>query len=82
MIIALLAGLGIATATQIITKAITLSGSSGILALPNYLYITTHVYKRRKIGKKWRTKYVNYFYLDSARTQKIGEWTYSERFGK
>lgn len=81
-IVLLLPELGIAAATKVIITAIAKTGVAGVALLPNYLYITTDVYKRRKIGRKWSTKYVNYFYLDAARTQKIGEWTYATRFGK
>lgn len=66
----------IPAAVSIITAAM----AAGAATLPNYLYVTSDVYTSRSVGKIY-TRYENKYYLDSARTQYVGSWTFSKRWG-
>lgn len=79
-ITAVTAYVNLPTAISIITTAISAAGASGVNALPDYLYVTSKVYNSRSAGKIY-TKYENKYYLNSARTQHIGDWTFSKRWG-
>lgn len=49
-------------------------------ALPDYLYVTSKVYRSKTSGKIY-TRYENKYYLNSARTKYVGSWTFSKRLG-
>ncbi len=61
-------------------KIITAAIAAGSTTLPNYLYVTSDVYSSRSVGKIF-TRYENKYYLDSARTQYVGSWSFSKRWG-
>lgn len=67
-------------AVKIITSAIAAGSAAGVQALPDYLYVTSDVYQTHSVGKIY-TRYENKYYLDSARTQYVGSWTFSKRWG-
>jgi hypothetical protein len=66
------------TAVQIITAAISGGGLAGVSSLPDYLYVTSDVYRTRGCGKIY-TRYENKYYLDSDRTEYVGKWTFRKR---
>lgn len=71
------------TATAIIKAALKIIGSGVVAAvsmLPNYLYVTSEVYKKKSVGKTYY-RYYNDFYLDANRTEHIGQWTFRHRAG-
>lgn len=67
-------------ATKIIVSAIAGGAGSGVTALPDYLYVTSKVYRSKTSGKIY-TRYENKYYLNSARTKYVGSWTFSKRLG-
>ena len=69
-----------AVATKIVIAAIAGAGGGGVGSLPNYLYVTTDIYSSQLAGKRYR-RYENRYYLDRARTQCVGSWTFSKRWG-
>ena len=75
-----------ATASAIIKAAIKLVSigaagvAAGVAALPNYLYVTSEVYRSQSVGKIYY-RYYNDYFLDADRTQLIGEWTFRHRAG-
>lgn len=77
-IVAAVAYINMAVATKIIISAISAGGGAGVASLPDYLYVTSNVYRTHSTGKIY-TRYENDYYLDSERTQYIGSWSFSER---
>lgn len=65
-------------ATQIVIAAIAAGGSQGVASLPNYLYVTSKVYRTKSSGKIY-TRYENKYYLDASRSKYVGSWTFSQR---
>ena len=80
--IAIAAGaiVSLSIATKIIVSAIAGGAGSGVTALPDYLYVTSKVYRSKTSGKIY-TRYENKYYLNSARTKYVGSWTFSKRLG-
>lgn len=71
------------TATAIIKAAIKIVGAgvgAGVALLPNYLYVTSEVYVKKSVGKTYY-RYYNDYFLDSDRTELVGEWTFRHRAG-
>lgn len=73
--------IGISVAVKIITSAISAGIGGGVQSLPNYLYVVSNVYTSRATGKIY-TRYENRYYLDSARSQYVGFWIFSKRWGR
>lgn len=71
-------GIGLSAAAVLITQAIAAGAGTGVQQLPDYIYETRKVY-RTKSNNKMYTRYEGKFYLNSARTQYIGAFTYSRR---
>lgn len=69
---------GISLVGKKVTIAIAAGGGAGVASLPDYLYVTSNVYRTHSTGKIY-TRYENDYYLDSERTQYIGSWSFSER---
>lgn len=65
-------------AAQIIIAAIATGGGRGVEALPNYLYVTSKVYRTKSSGKIY-TRYENKYYLNASRSEYVGSWTFSQR---
>ena len=78
-IVAVTPYVGISVAAKIITTAIVTGTGGGVASLPNYLYVTSNVYKTKSSVGKYYTRYENTYYLDSKRTQRVGNWTFSKR---
>lgn len=76
-IVAVTPYVSLSIATKIIVSAI---AGSGVTALPDYLYVTSRVYRSKTSGKIY-TRYENKYYLNSARTKYVGSWTFSKRLG-
>lgn len=79
-IVAATAYISLPVAVKIITSAIAAGAGAGVTSLPDYLYVTSDVYTSHSVGKIY-TRYENKYYLDSARTQYVGLWTFSKRWG-
>ena len=71
---------GISLVGKKVTIAIAGGAGSGVTALPDYLYVTSKVYRSKTSGKIY-TRYENKYYLNSARTKYVGSWTFSKRLG-
>ena len=80
-IVAVTAYVSLPVAVKIITAAIAAGTGNGVNNLPNYLYVTSDIYRTHSVGKIY-TRYVNKYYLDAARTQYFGTWTFSKRAGR
>ena len=80
VIVAATPAMPFAVATKIVIAAIAGAGGHGVSTLPNYLYVTTDIYSSQVAGKRYR-RYENRYYLDRARTQCVGSWTFSKRWG-
>ena len=80
VIVAATPAMPFAVATKIVIAAIAGAGGHGVSTLPNYLYVTTDIYSSQVAGKRYR-RYENRYYLDRARTQYVGSWTFSKRWG-
>ena len=72
---------------SLLGKRFTIAAAAGAIAarasvasLPDYLYVTSDVYTSHSVGKIY-TRYENKYYLDSARTQYVGSWSFSKRWG-
>lgn len=78
-IVAVTPYVGISVAAKIITTAIVTGTGGGVASLPNYLYVTSNVYRTKSSVGKYYTRYENTYYLDSKRTQRVGSWTFSKR---
>ena len=78
-IVAATAYISLPVAVKIITSAIAAGAGAGVASLPDYLYVTSDVYTSHSVGKIY-TRYENKYYLDSARTQYVGSWTFSKRW--
>lgn len=76
-IVAVTPYVSLSIATKIIVSAI---AGSGVTALPDYLYVTSRVYRSKTSGKIY-TRYENKYYLNSARTKYVGSWTFSKWLG-
>ncbi|MDY2793682.1 hypothetical protein [Peptostreptococcus porci] len=79
-------GIALAFAKTIIVKAIAIMAGAiaggigaGVSVLPDYIYETRKVYRTGGGVGKIYTRYDGKFYLDSARRQYIGAFTYSRR---
>ena len=79
-IVAVTPYVSLSIATKIIVSAIAGGAGSGVTALPDYLYVTSKVYRSKTSGKIY-TRYENKYYLNSARTKYVGSWTFSKRLG-
>lgn len=79
-IVAATAYVSLPIATKIIITSIASGGGAGVASLPNYLYVTSKVY-RAKTGGKIYNRYKNSYYLDKNRSQYVGNWTFSKRWG-
>lgn len=79
-IVAVTPYVSLSIATKIIVSAIAGGAGSGVTALPDYLYVTSRVYRSKTSGKIY-TRYENKYYLNSARTKYVGSWTFSKRLG-
>ena len=79
-IVAVTPYVSLSIATKIIVSAIAGGAGSGVTALPDYLYVTSKVYRSKTSGKIY-TRYENKYYLNSARTKYVGYWTFSKRLG-
>lgn len=79
-IVAVTPYVSLSIATKIIVSAIAGGAGSGVTALPDYLYVTSMVYRSKTSGKIY-TRYENKYYLNSARTKYVGSWTFSKRLG-
>lgn len=79
-IVAITPYVSLSIATKIIVSAIAGGAGSGVTALPDYLYVTSRVYRSKTSGKIY-TRYENKYYLNSARTKYVGSWTFSKRLG-
>lgn len=79
-IVAATAYVSLAVAKKIVIAAIGAGAGGGVASLPNYLYVTSKVYKTKSTGKIY-TRYENKYYLNSKRTQYVGSWSFSKRWG-
>lgn len=79
-IVAATAYVSLAVAKKIVVAAIGAGAGGGVASLPNYLYVTSKVYKTKSTGKIY-TRYENKYYLNSKRTQYVGSWIFSKRWG-
>lgn len=79
-IVAVTPYVSLSIATKIIVSAIAGGAGSGVTALPDYLYVTSKVYRSKTSGKIY-TRYENKYYLNSARTKYVSSWTFSKRLG-
>lgn len=79
-IVAVTPYVSLSIATKLIVSAIAGGAGSGVTALPDYLYVTSRVYRSKTSGKIY-TRYENKYYLNSARTKYVGSWTFSKRLG-
>ena len=70
-IVAVTPYVSLSIATKIIVSAIAGGAGSGVTALPDYLYVTSKVYRSKTSGKIY-TRYENKYYLNSARTKYVG----------
>jgi hypothetical protein CLOSPO_03515 len=77
-IVAATSYISLPVAVKIITSAI--AAGASVASLPDYLYVTSDVYTSHSVGKIY-TRYENKYYLDSARTQYVGSWSFSKRWG-
>ena len=68
------------SSNKIVIAAIGAGAGGGVASLPNYLYVTSKVYKTKSTGKIY-TRYENKYYLNSKRTQYVGSWSFSKRWG-
>ena len=79
-IVAATAYVSLAVAKKIVIAAIGAGAGGGVASLPNYLYVTSKVYKTKSTGKIY-TRYENKYYLNSKRTQYVCSWSFSKRWG-